>query len=246
MPGHARLIEFEERSSASPYVLRLWRAQSNGDGEFLSVAYPQWEIVVARVGGTLDVVIRGAETAATRASVPADGSWLGIRFRSGTVMKGINYAGMRDASIALQIAGENHIWLDGEAWEVPTFENADDFVARLARRGVLASDPIVAAALARERRDNDDLRTRQRRFRKTTGLSRQAIKQIERAQRAAFMLREGCTISNTIAATGFSDQSHLTRSLKRLIGLTPGKLMSSEHTIQLSFIPRSERGDTQE
>jgi len=207
----------------------------------LSVAYPQWEIVIARVAGKLGVVVRGAETAATRASVPADGSWLGIRFRSGTVMKGINHAGICDASVTLPIAGENHFWLQGETWEVPTFENADDFVARLARRGMLACDPIVSVALAGEPMGDEGLRTQQRRFAKSTGLSRQAITTIERAQLAATMLREGRTISDTIAAAGFSDQPHLTRSLKRLIGVTPGQLMSEEGAIQLSFIPRPDR-----
>jgi hypothetical protein len=236
-----RLIEFGERDSESPYVLRLWHSQSSGAGEFLSVAYPQWEIVIALVAGKLDVLVRGAETEATKATVPADGSWLGIRFRSGTVMKGLDHKGIRDTSVALPTAGKDRIWLDGEVLEVPTFENVDDFVARLVRSGVLRCDPIVTAALAGKARGSDDLRTRQRCFAKSTGLSHQTITQIERAQHAAFMLREGWTISDTIAATGYSDQPHLTRSLKQLIGLTPGQLTSTEHAIQLSFIPRPER-----
>jgi len=241
MQRHAKLIEFGERNSDSPHVLRIWRSESSRDGEFLSVAYPQWEIVVARVAGKLDVVLRGAETSATRASVPSDGSWLGIRFRSGTVMKGVDYAGICNASVALPIAGENCFWLDGESWEVPTFENADEFVARLTRRGMLACDPIVSAALVGDSTSEERLRTQQRRFTKSTGLSRQAITKIERAQLAAVMLREGCTINDTIAATGFSDQPHLTRSLKWLMGLTPGQLISTKDATQLSFIPKPER-----
>jgi hypothetical protein len=238
-----RLIEFGERNSDSPHVLRLWRSESSRDDEFLSVAYPQWEIVIARVAGKLDVVIRGAQTAATRSSVPADGHWIGIRFRSGTVMKGIHYTAICNTSVALPIAGKNHFWLDGEIWEVPTYENADDFVARLAQRGVLASDPIVSVALAGEPTGDEGLRTQQRHFTKSTGLSRQAITKIERAQLAACMLLKGYTISDTIAGTGFSDQPHLTRSLKRLIGLTPGQLISKKGAIQLSFIPRPDRED---
>jgi AraC-like DNA-binding protein len=239
MQGQPNLIAFGERKSESPHVLRLWRAESSRNGEFISVAYPQWEIVIARVAGKLDVVVRGPETAASRATVPADGSWLGVRFRSGTVMKGIDHAGICDTSVTLPITGENQIWLDGDAWEVPTFENADDFVTRLSERGMLARDPTVSFALAGESAIAGHLRTLQRRFTKSTGLSRQAIIAIERAQVAAVMLREGCAISDTISATRFSDQAHLTRSLKRLIGLTPGQLLRLDE-LQVSFIPTPE------
>ena len=47
------LIEFGERRSDSPYLSCIWRSESSRDGEFLSVAYPQWEIVASRVAGML-------------------------------------------------------------------------------------------------------------------------------------------------------------------------------------------------
>lgn len=238
MQTQSNLIEFQEQNSNSTHVLQLWRSRSICEGEFISVAYPQWEIVFARVAGKLNAVIRGAETVATKATVPADGSWLGIRFRSGVFIKGINYSLIRDSSVEIPIANTNHIWLNGQKWEIPTFENADNFIARLTRHGVLMLDPIVSSALKNETKANDNLRSRQRHFMQSTGLSRQAITKIERAQLAAIMLQNGCTIIDTIASTGFSDQPHLTRSLKKLIGVTPGQLLSLNNNIQLSFIPR--------
>jgi AraC-like DNA-binding protein len=232
------LIEFADRDSETPHLSRIWQSQSSRDGEFLSVAYPQWEIVISRIAGKLGVFLRGAETVATRMQVPCDGSWIGLRFRSGAVMLGLDYAGLCDTVITLPVVGGNRFWLAGEAWEAPTFENADDFVARLDRRGLIVSDPVVLAAVAGETVDSKTLRKQQRRFIKSTGLSRQAIATIERAQRAALMLLDGLTIGDTVAAAGFSDQSHLTRSLRRLIGLTPGQLLSRKDKIQLSFIPK--------
>ena len=44
-----------------------------------------------------------------------------------------------------------------------------------------------------------------------------------RVHRAAFLLREGMAVSMVAAATGFADQSHLTRLFKRLVGVPPGE-----------------------
>jgi hypothetical protein len=45
-------------------------------------------------------------------------------------------------------AAERSFWLDGAAWELPTFDNAAVFVARLERAGLLVRDPVVEATLA--------------------------------------------------------------------------------------------------
>jgi AraC-like DNA-binding protein len=41
------------------------------------------------------------------------------------------------------------------------------------------------------------------------------------------MLRAGARISHVAFATGFSDQSHLTRQFKRVLGVTPGSYAQS-------------------
>jgi methylphosphotriester-DNA--protein-cysteine methyltransferase len=55
-----------------------------------------------------------------------------------------------------------------------------------------------------------------------------------RARHATNLLRRDVSISDTVHEAGFFDQAHLTRSLKRLIGLTPAKIAREEH--QLSFL----------
>jgi len=44
-----------------------------------------------------------------------------------------------------------------------------------------------------------------------------------RARRAAALLREGHGVSAAACLAGFSDQSHLTRVFKRVLGVTPGR-----------------------
>ena len=229
------LIQFAERASASPHLSRVWRAYSREEGNFLSVAYPQWEMVVSRGGGETNLTIRGPETFVSKARVPADGQWVGMRFRTGVTMPSQPGHRLAGSGLTLPSAGRNGFWLDGAIWEAPTFDNADDFVARLVRAGLLVQDPLVMRVQQGEGL-RAATRTIQRRFVGSTGLTRKAIQTIERAHAAVNKLRNGVSIHDTVAALKFSDQPHLTRSLRRLIGLTPAQL-TSRAAMQLSFIP---------
>jgi AraC-like DNA-binding protein len=51
------------------------------------------------------------------------------------------------------------------------------------------------------------------------------------------LLRQGVAIFDTAEQAGYADQPHLTRSLKRLIGLTPAQLAPESNVIPLSFSP---------
>jgi AraC-like DNA-binding protein len=117
--------------------------------------------------------------------------------------------------------------------EYPSFDNAETFVERLAKPGVLARDPIVEDTLLR-RPPNLSLRSAQRRFLQSTGVTYATFRQIERARYATMLLREGVSILDVVSRLGYFDQAHLTRSLKRFIGETPGKIMLGQK--QLSFL----------
>jgi len=77
-------------------------------------------------------------------------------------------------------------------------------------------------------------RTAQRRFLRATGLTHGVFRQIERARHAATLLKQGAGILDTVQEAGYFDQAHLTRSLKHLIGRTPGQILRERP--QLSFL----------
>ena len=108
----------------------------------------------------------------------------------------------------------------------PDHENAETFVDRLVRDGVLVCDPLVDAVL-RGRPQDLSPRTVRHRFLRATGLPQSHIRQIERAQRAATLLRRGTPISDAVYEVGYFDQPHLTRSLKQWIGHTPAHILRS-------------------
>ena len=55
---------------------------------------------------------------------------------------------------------------------------------------------------------------------------------------ATMLLRDGMPPGDVAAESGYFDQAHLTRSVRRLIGLTPGGLAREER--QLSFLYKTD------
>src|SRR5215472_7344089 len=228
------LLAFEERASDSPLIERVWRSWSTRAGSFLSIASPHSEMVVTRCRGEVFLTLRGPETKASLAQCPADGDWLAIRFTLGTFVPHLlpgNLSDRRD--VTFPGATAHAFWLRGSAWEYPSFSNAETFVARLARRGLIVRHPIV------DRMPDDHSRrlsprTVQRHFLQATGLTHRAVRQIERARYATNLLKQGVSILDTVHEAGFFDQAHLTRSLKHLVGQTPGAIVQARK--QLSFL----------
>jgi AraC-like DNA-binding protein len=60
-------------------------------------------------------------------------------------------------------------------------------------------------------------------FRRCTGLPPHAYLKQRRIVKAKAMLRRGVPIVQVAVATGFADQSHLTRHFKQIVGVTPGR-----------------------
>lgn len=224
-------LVFEDRPSDSPFIERVWRSHSERADSFSSVATPHWEMVVSKYEGKTSFIVRGPETRATIAECPAGGEWFAIRFKVGTFMPLLPTSERRDRKdIVLPDASTRSFWLNGSAWQHPDFENAETFVGRLVRRGLIAADPLVLAPSGREVSD----RTIQRRFLRTTGMTRSTIAQIERARSATMLLREGRSIQDVVFDAGYFDQAHLTRSLKHFVGLTPAQIARRDR--QLSFL----------
>jgi methylphosphotriester-DNA--protein-cysteine methyltransferase len=111
----------------------------------------------------------------------------------------------------------------GEVLEIPAFDNADVFVERLRKRGLLRSNPAVQAILDGER-ISVSARTLQRQFKLTTGMTHKRFTMIERARLAAASLRKGEAAQNVVHALGFYDQAHLINSLRDIFGQTPSQL----------------------
>jgi AraC-like DNA-binding protein len=228
-------LEADERPSESPGVERIWSSRSAQPGEFISVAVNHSELVITRRRGTLRITLRGPETKATKAYAPGEAEFMGIIFKLGTYMPKLPIPTLVDGYIDLPQATSQSFWLNGSAWEVPTFENADTFADRLVRQGLLVHDPIVDTVLQGEVSDLS-ARSTQRRFLRATGLTHTIVRQIERARYATMLLKQGTSILDTVFEAGYFDQPHLTRSVKQYIGQTPAQIMDEDREERLSFL----------
>jgi hypothetical protein len=228
------LIAFEDRPSDSPVVERVWRSRSEQAGLFHSMATCSWVMVVSRLKGQVFMTVRGPETQASLAECPPDGEWIGIQFKLGTFMPQMPNLALRDRNDATlpDVSGRS-FWLEGSTWEYPSFDNADVFVKRLQKKGLIASDPHVRAALER-RPGSSSLRTEQRHFLRASGITQSTARQIERARRATYLLQAGVPVLQVVHDMGYFDQAHLTRSLRYFVGRTPAQVARGEG--QLSFL----------
>jgi AraC-like DNA-binding protein len=219
----ARLFLIEEETISSPFVERIWRTRSVPADSFISVAENHWEIVVTRQDTGAYVSLRGPETRATTSPIPQDAQFVGIQFRPGAFIPGLPAGRLVNSQVDLPELGDGSFWLGNRSWETPSFDNAEVFVNALVREGLLALDPEVEAA-AQGFSTGLSPRSIQRRFLRATGLTQSAFRRIERARLAVEQLDRGCPILDVVQRSGYSDQAHLTRSLKLFAGQTPAQI----------------------
>jgi Helix-turn-helix domain len=234
------LFNFDERLSDSPFVERIWRAQSERTGDFLSIVASQWEMVVSTFQGETTITVRGPETKVTPMRVTLVGAeFFGIIFKYGAFMPHFPVPGLVDGDLDLPDASSTSFWLNGSAWQFPNYENADTFVARLVKEDLLVCDPIIEPVLRGEPQELSP-RSVQRRFVQATGLTQGSIRKIKRARQATLLLQQGASILDTVERAGYSDQAHLTRALKHLIGKTPAQIINKSEPEQLSLLFKTE------
>jgi hypothetical protein len=214
---------FIERRSDSPFVERIWSTQSERAGSFTSISTVFWSMVISKCRGRITISLHGPETGATCKEFPDEAEWFGIAFKLGTFVPHISPSSLIDGHIVLPSTSGRSFSLCHSAWQFPNYENADTFVDRLVRAGILVHEPIMNA-VHQGQSQSLSLRTVQYRFLRSTGLSQRTIRQIERARYAAALLKQGVSIFDTVYEAGYSDQSHLTRSLKHFIGHTPAEI----------------------
>jgi hypothetical protein len=214
-------IIYEERSSDSPYIDAVTRGRTVGNGATIRPAEVRWHMVFTKYEGEHYPYVVGPWRSSGEVRFTEGAETLWVRFKLGAFMPHIPTRDMLDSETLLPgAAARDSFWLHSSAWQFPDFENIETFVDQLVWDGALVLDPLVDSALRGPPPDIPS-RTLRHRFLRATGLSRDHIRQFERAQKAAALLEQGVPILDTVYQAGYFDQPHLTRSLKHFIGHTP-------------------------
>ncbi len=228
-------LEIESRPSELPYIERVWRSRSDDVGRMTSIATSHWELVFWEHHGQVQAAVLGPEPRAWLAPVPKDATFFGISFALGTSMPHIPISRLVGGSAQIPDVTGRSVWLKGSAWHPPDYGNAEAFVRRMVREGIVDCDPIVPAVLDGATPDVSE-RTLQRRFVAATGLTRGAIRQIHRAREAAVLIQEGAPAQDIVHRLGYFDQPHMARSLTRYIGRTATQLSVPDRAEPLSLL----------
>jgi AraC-like DNA-binding protein len=122
----------------------------------------------------------------------------------------------------LQVDGDR-FQLDGARLPLPTFENAEELIDQMIAAGLLKSDDLVAKAFS----DNPKAaskRSVQLHFKRTTGITQKDFQMIRRAQEAVRRLKAGESPAALAADLGYTDQPHMIKSIKMIMGHLPSNL----------------------
>ena len=217
-------IAEEERPADSPLVAKIRRVRHLADSRETALPDGSWDLLFVRRGdGPVTVIQTGQIAAPLTIANRAGDEILSIAFKTDVYMPRLPGRLTVGQGVACPVDRQGRFHIGEERFEIPRFDNAEHLVAALARQGVLERDPVVLRAMQGARQRLDE-RSIQRHFAEVAGLGLKTLQQIARAHRAAELLRQGWTASQVAAELGFSDQAHMSHSLKRLLGRTPREI----------------------
>ena len=221
-------IVFEQRASDSPYLESVTHGYTVSNGRTIRPAEYCWHMVFVKEGGSFHPIIAGPFTSAGDVSWSKNAEILWLKFKPGVFMPHLPFSHLLNSELALPEATGQSFWLKSATWASPTFENAEIFVNRLVKDEVLVQDSVVSAVLQGQPHDMAP-RTVRHRFQRATGQTQKQIQQARRALQASSLLENGASILDTTYTLGYTDQSHLTRSLKLFVGHTPRQIANEHH-----------------
>ncbi len=217
---------FEGRESASPYIDRVWRGHNLEEYRPICPAETRWNLLFLKKGTAVKVSVEGAATGSFIKPEPAETDFFVVQFPLGVYLSCLPAGHLVNSDAKLPDASLRSFYLHGSSWEMPTYENVEILIERMVNQGVLVRDPLVTDVMKGYKPAVSE-RTVRRRFLHATGMTPTAIYQINRARQAALLLERGTAVLDVVYETGYADQSHLTRSLRRFLGQTPTQLIQT-------------------
>jgi hypothetical protein len=212
---------YEEKQSSSPYVDVVWHTEDQTDGVYVASADACWDMIFIKTNeGKSTVLFSGPSSKTTLVPYSKGNKNFGIRFKTGVIFTNIPVTDMVDVTKALPMPTGDTFILQDITWKLPTYENIDEFLAKLEEDGLINIDPVVRDVLE-NKVVKMSARSIQRHFAMTIGLSPRSVKQITSARKAVELLLQGKSLVEVSYQLGYADLPHMIRMLKRFTGYTP-------------------------
>lgn len=206
------------RTSTNPLIDRIWHTQNITDGVYIATPDCAWDLLALQLpDGSRTMMLAGQQTKYLEVPYTAGTSAVVISFAASAYLAGFKGDELVDATIMLPNDDSGRFILLGHAFEFPSYDTAEELIVAIVGAGILKQDDVVASVLEGQPKAMSS-RTMQRHFHEVTGMSRKTLDKIRRAQDAVRMLQEGTATAEVAAEVGYTDQSHLTKDLKKIMG----------------------------
>ncbi|HEU5121831.1 MAG TPA: helix-turn-helix domain-containing protein [Candidatus Saccharimonadales bacterium] len=213
----------QRRMSDSPFVESVWEGIALRAGTHLTAADGTIDLTFQKRQGITRLLLSGPTSSAQTTMFEEGDEVLAVRLRTGVHFSFIDGTKLTDVNTYLPNSSSAHFWLNNTSVAFPHFNNIETFIDQLARSGFIQRDIVVEDALI-ERSRGVSLRTIQRHFLATTGLTMNHILQIRRAEHARSLLASSHTLTSIAYEAGYSNPGHMTNAFKYFFGYTPRAL----------------------
>src|SRR5688572_3969441 len=137
-----------DRGSDSRFVQRITYVTYDAPTTEWTTPDGCWDLVVLRKAGRTLILQTGLISRPVKLENDAGDSYLAISFKPAVFVPALPGSQMVDRGVTHPLVTRREFAMQNETLEIPTFENAEGLVDRLARRGMLATNELVEAAAA--------------------------------------------------------------------------------------------------
>ena len=216
-------FDFFRRVSPHPWIDSVWRFSFHDNGVYRATPDGCWRLFLLLTPGEAARVVNVGQRAGP-VDVPhlAGEQVVAIAF-AGHVHFADDPAPPTGARVRFLPVHDREFNVQGLRLPLPTFENAEGIVAEMEGKRVLKTNDLVAKVL----KGSADLapdRTVQHNFMRTTGITQTDFRLIRRAQDAVRRLKAGGSGADVAAELGYTDQPHMIKSIKKIMGCLPSDL----------------------
>lgn len=211
------------RSSPHPWIDTVWQTVCLSDGLYSATPDGSWDLIrsIAPDGQSV-VFLSGQATEPVEVPYLEGESSVVLSFAAHVHLTGDRAPRIGPETRMLPVRGAVFV-LDGVELPLPTFENVEPLVDTMIAAGLLLSNDLVAKAFG-ETPKAASRRSVQQHFKQTTGITQKSFQMIRRAQEAVRRLKAGEAPAGVAVDLGYTDQPHMIKSIKKIMGALPSNL----------------------
>lgn len=211
------------RSSFHPFIDTVWQTVCLTDGIYKATPDGSWDLIF-RVTPDKPPVIFLTGQGKEPVDVPyTAGEYAVVISFSAHVYVTQDKLTGTNAGLRFLPMDEDSFVLNGVELPLPTFLNAEQLTDKMLEANLLQSDDLVAKAFTANPKAASK-RSVQEHFKRVTGITQQDFQLIRRAQEAVRRLKAGDKPAAVAVDLGYTDQPHMTKSIKKIMGYLPSNL----------------------